>query len=1113
MSSIKDDFDPYYTWLGIRPEEQPADHYRLIGVRQFEDNADVISNAADRQMQFLRTLQVGKRSALSQKLLNEVSAAGGCLLDPERKTAYDNELKAKEMAKAKTIKGTRPIRKVAPLAVAPQPAPLVTSLPEPDFFSLPLPQQTYVPPTPAAQRAPSQPASSLPLILGGAAGGIVLLLVVVIVARNIFSGGRSAAAKVDKGQAGTVKREEEASSLTGINKSPGTVTDSKSGSPEKIEKDPVSDSEKAVSAPSITTAKTEDWQYGIGAFDEQSQRIVDFQSLGHWAGDSWRVSRELPDPKRGWILVGPTGGNVGKTQRDSAIRRWTAPQRGKLSISGELKHKEAGGGDGIRGRIVGSRAGVLGEWKLRYSAAQTPVNSIEVQAGDRIDFIVDCIDNDEYDYFYWAVDLRLTDTQGQERGTWNSETDFHGPLPGQNLASTSPSESIDPNWKPPTADSQAAFSSVLGAYRYSNDPAKAYPFVNLQIPHKNLWTPEIAEKVRGKVPYDEISYTGIAKIAVPADGTYLWDAEKAGRLQIDGKVVSEWDTPKGEIKLTRGVHDLVFEIGSHGGNWMRDTNLALRNKETGEEVSFFNTWQDIQKFLSTPIVGQPVTEVSGWQPTPQNELKDLGALLASDGVNRPDVPTPPAILAIPPKPALPDPAAVAAARKEVAAIFKDDLKDAKTPKARQELAKKMLGIAKATSDLIEKYAILEEVRKLAEEIKDAALAGTVLDVEEADFGIDALSEKVHLLEKLSGGTLTPVQRNELLSVAMGFGDVALAAGKTQALPALTAVIRTLAVKGVTPDRKTEALDFVESLSQRQQDAESLRLAEQKLAKSPDDPEANLIMGLYYCFTVKDDLKGLPLLVKGKDPNFALAGRYRLSVTSTSTLCTLEGANAWADAVPAAPAEYKWRVKKRALEYYQWMLVNSKGPDKAAAQQRHDKLLADIVATLKQSELPRSTPGLVGRVQVEGKDAGIVVTSRPPGELREDRLAAILAQAKGRRARLVLSGTFHCETPGEFRVYHVGREGGPSQVITLDGKPFSQTGGTHGSGGEQRGNVGAGDHVLQWSCEFDLSTRPRLDLSFGPTPEDQKRLEVFASQRQLFEAWKLGTKMDITVSEY
>ena len=43
-------FDPYYTWLGIPPEEQPPDHYRLLGVKPLEENLDAIEHAADRQM-------------------------------------------------------------------------------------------------------------------------------------------------------------------------------------------------------------------------------------------------------------------------------------------------------------------------------------------------------------------------------------------------------------------------------------------------------------------------------------------------------------------------------------------------------------------------------------------------------------------------------------------------------------------------------------------------------------------------------------------------------------------------------------------------------------------------------------------------------------------------------------------------------------------------------------------------------------------------------------------------------------------------------------------------------------------------------------------------------
>lgn len=87
-------FDPYYKWLGIRPEEQPPNYYRLLGIAAFESDLEVISNAADQRMVHLRSYQAGQHAAASQRILNEVSAARICLLTPERKAEYDAALRA-----------------------------------------------------------------------------------------------------------------------------------------------------------------------------------------------------------------------------------------------------------------------------------------------------------------------------------------------------------------------------------------------------------------------------------------------------------------------------------------------------------------------------------------------------------------------------------------------------------------------------------------------------------------------------------------------------------------------------------------------------------------------------------------------------------------------------------------------------------------------------------------------------------------------------------------------------------------------------------------------------------------------------------------------------------
>ena len=116
------DFDPYHKWLAIPPAEQPPNHYRLLGLRQFESDPDVIANAADRQMAHLRQFQTGQRAALSQKLLNEIASAKICLLRPEAKARYDARLAPPQLPPTQAA-GQSPggRRSSAPISVAADP--------------------------------------------------------------------------------------------------------------------------------------------------------------------------------------------------------------------------------------------------------------------------------------------------------------------------------------------------------------------------------------------------------------------------------------------------------------------------------------------------------------------------------------------------------------------------------------------------------------------------------------------------------------------------------------------------------------------------------------------------------------------------------------------------------------------------------------------------------------------------------------------------------------------------------------------------------------------------------------------------------------------------------
>lgn len=173
-------FDPYHRWLGIPAEEQPPHHYRLLGLALFEDDPDVIRDAAERQMAHVRGYALGRHAELSQRILNELGTAKACLSDPAKKTEYDRRLR-------RDLAASQPVRPTPPPQTPRAPA------------------KRAVPPIPPSassavgqSRAPAQAGhAAIPrkwLIVAGASA-VVFLLVVLLGA--ILSGDRSDTASVD----------------------------------------------------------------------------------------------------------------------------------------------------------------------------------------------------------------------------------------------------------------------------------------------------------------------------------------------------------------------------------------------------------------------------------------------------------------------------------------------------------------------------------------------------------------------------------------------------------------------------------------------------------------------------------------------------------------------------------------------------------------------------------------------------------------------------------------------------------------------------------------------------------------------------------------------------
>jgi hypothetical protein len=86
---MSDAFDAYHEWLGVPPDEQPPNPYRLLGISDFEPDPVVIEAAADQRIEHLRAFESGPHAALAARLQQEVAQARLRLLYPVETAASD----------------------------------------------------------------------------------------------------------------------------------------------------------------------------------------------------------------------------------------------------------------------------------------------------------------------------------------------------------------------------------------------------------------------------------------------------------------------------------------------------------------------------------------------------------------------------------------------------------------------------------------------------------------------------------------------------------------------------------------------------------------------------------------------------------------------------------------------------------------------------------------------------------------------------------------------------------------------------------------------------------------------------------------------------------------
>ncbi len=175
------------------------------------------------------------------------------------------------------------------------------------------------------------------------------------------------------------------------------------------------------------------WSYGFGEFDPATERIKGFTPLPYFTGSAWQGGRDLPDPALGWVTLTAQGGHAGNDLAHAAVRRWTAPRDGTVTVSGTVAHRTKGG-NGIRARLVSSRHGELGSWSLKQLEAEMKIKGLEVKKDDTLDFAVDFRGEITDDEFSWAPVVTMAKpataaNPNEPAPEWSAAPDFSGPPP------------------------------------------------------------------------------------------------------------------------------------------------------------------------------------------------------------------------------------------------------------------------------------------------------------------------------------------------------------------------------------------------------------------------------------------------------------------------------------------------------------------------------------------------------------------------------------------------------------------------------------------------------------------------------------------------------------
>jgi hypothetical protein len=326
------------------------------------------------------------------------------------------------------------------------------------------------------------------------------------------------------------------------------------------------------------------------------------------------------------------------------------------------------------------------------------------------------------------------------------------------------------------------------------------------------------------------------------------------------------------------------------------------------------------------------------------------------------------------------------AQKAVRETFAAELKAAKIPQAKSDLAGELAQKVRASKNPADsEYAFGMEAIELYVSIGDGLSAFRVVDDLALTFDLPVIATKAALFKRAAKEAKAPAQKRVAALVGLKLAGDAASAEEYEVAKDLATLSLSLArpsrdasvVKRAT-DQQAKYTDIYKFWS-------SVKEARAKLKADATDAEANETVGRYLCFVRQDWKQGLPFLKEAFDAELKATAAQDLSLTNDEGALT--AADAWWEVAEHRKKE-RQQILPRCAFWYEKAIPNLTAIPKANAEKRLQAVYEAISGRNYAKIVSEAPNGVLAVGVVDCANAMVPVTLQPTFDLQRSWLLSL-----------------------------------------------------------------------------------------------------------------------------